>query len=110
MKKADKKELARLRRMSSSGFCKLKHSEDHDHFKMEIEFLNYLELSNTAQDLLKLCINSLSYSAKDASPYIRSEPDLQLILELILQLWPSSELSYLDELRPFLEQRKSDKK
>lgn len=106
MKKSDKKELMRLRKISKTAFDKLQASNKHKHYKTEIEFFSYNELFNTIQDLLKLSINALYYNPKDSSPYIHHEPDIQLMLELILQLIPSKEGALLDEVRSFLEKKK----
>jgi len=108
MKKEEKRKIARLRKSAPTYFHTLKPSERKGFFKVEIEFLSYLELMCTITDLIKLCIEELYYEAEGSSPYITKNPSVQGILELVLQLLPEYEAELLDEIRPLLDIKKKE--
>ncbi|UJH89676.1 hypothetical protein LZ575_11345 [Antarcticibacterium sp. 1MA-6-2] len=109
MKKKDKNDLARLRRLAPNLFRTLREDEERERsYRAQIEFTSYVELISTISDLLKLCITEACYDAEGASPYIKRPLNIQGVLELILQLLPVDEAELLDEIRPFLKQKEKN--
>jgi hypothetical protein len=112
MEKNDKEQIAHLRKFAPKFFRTLKEIDGKESiYKVKIEFTSYVELICLISDLLKLCITEEHFEAEGASPYIKENPNIQGILELVLQLIPMYEAELLDEIRPLLSQKKlnSDK-
>ncbi|SHF74944.1 hypothetical protein [Flavobacterium defluvii] len=63
----------------------------------EIKVINYYELGCIITNMLKLCILSL-----DQETNKNSSINLSLILETVLQLFPSDELEFLDKINELI--------
>jgi hypothetical protein len=63
----------------------------------EIKVLNYSELGCVITNLLRLCILALEYDHNE-----KSSLDIGLILEQVLQLFPSDEMELLDIVKELL--------
>lgn len=108
MKKEEKKRLKFLKENNATYFKTLKATDRKHNYIAEVEFSSYVDLMDTIDVLLKLCIQELCYGAEGASSRIKHNPNIQSILELIMQLLPMYEAELLDEIRPILEQKKNN--
>lgn len=108
MERNDKEHIAHLRKFAPKFFRTLTETDGKENvYKVNIEFTSYVELMSLISDLLKLCITEGHFEAEGASPYIKENPNISGILELVLQLIPMYEAELLDEIRPLLSQRKN---
>lgn len=108
MKKEMKKRLKFLKKNSVTYFNTLNATDRKNTYVVKVEFSSYLDLMDTIDVLLKLCIQELCYGAEGASSRIKHTPNIQGILELIMQLLPMYEAELLDEIRPLLEHKKNN--
>jgi len=106
MNKEEKKRLIFLKKNSATYFNTLKATDRKHNYGVKVEFSSYLDLMDTINVLLKLCIQEVCYGAEGASPRIKRNPKIQSILELIMQLLPMYEAELLDEIRPILTSKK----
>ncbi len=106
MKNEEKKRLKFLKKNSATYFNTLKATDRKHNYVVKVEFSSYLDLMDTIDVLLKLCIQELCYGAEGASPRIKSNPNIQSTLELIMQLLPMYEAELLDEIRPILTSKR----
>ena len=108
MKKEEKERLKFLKKNNATYFKTLKTTDRKHNYVVKVEFSSYVDLMDTIDILLKLCIQEVCYGAEGASPRIKHNPNIQSILEITMQLLPIHEAELLDEIRPLLEQRKNN--
>jgi hypothetical protein len=80
---------------NGSYFTKLKTSNNNS-FETSIKISSYNELNQMICSLLKMCITKLQ---DDASSLSETGSNVLILLEIVLQLLPDSEMELLDELR-----------
>lgn len=110
MKKEYKKQLKLIRQNNSTYFKTLKPTGKEHTFIATIEFSGYMDLMDTVKILIDLVIGEIYYGASGASSQVKVNPNLQSILELIVQLLPLYESELLDELRPILTPKEKPQK
>lgn len=94
------KNLERLKKLSTLYFSTLKPTDaKSDTNVAQIKISNYSELGCVIAEILKLCIVALDYDAHKASNTIKTSPiNVALILEMVLEMFPTDEMEILDEI------------
>lgn len=94
------KNLERLKKLSALYFSTLKPTDaKSDTNVAQIKLSNYSELGCVIAEILKLCIVALDYDAHKASNTIKTSPiNVALILEMVLEMFPTDEMEILDEI------------
>ena len=110
MKKADINRLKFLKKNSVTYFNTLKATDRKHTYEAKLEFSSYIDLIETIDVLLKVCIEEMVYGAEGASSRIKQDPNIQYILELVIQLLPKYEAELLDEIRPLLTAKENQPK
>ncbi|WP_149205526.1 hypothetical protein [Flavobacterium johnsoniae] len=94
------KKLAYLKKLTARNLSTLKSSNDNTgSYAAQIKLSNYSELGCVIAEILKLCIVALDYDAHRASNTIKTSPiNVALILEMVLEMFPTDEMEILDEI------------
>jgi len=94
------KKLAYLKKLTARNLSTLKPSNDNTgSYAAQIKLSNYSELGCVIAEILKLCIVALDYDAHKASNTIKTSPiNVALILEMVLEMFPTDEMEILDEI------------
>lgn len=89
-----------LRKLIARNLNTLRPSNDNTgSYATQIKLLNYSELGCVIAEILKLCIVALDYEANKASNTIKtSQINVALILEMVLEMFPTDEMEILDEI------------
>lgn len=81
------------------------HPKKHHVGQVTVNFSGYASLFATVTDLMKLCTIALLSEEPHISPLVGNPNiDLARILELAIQLMPSGESEFLDEVRALLDE------
>lgn len=92
------KDLEYLKRLTEGYLNTLKLTDDKTNlYTAEIKLRNYCELSGVIINMLKLCVLGLDDDAQKNSAI-----DINLILEMVLQLFPVEEFELLSEIHTIL--------
>ena len=67
-------------------------------YTAKINMLNYDELASTITEMLKLCIIALDYEAHKPETTKYSPINVGLILEMVLELFPTDEFELITEI------------
>lgn len=104
MKINETETMENLRKLTAKYFNTLKPSTDKtDTYKAQIKLSNYAELGCVIAETLKLCIVALDQEAHKTSDTIKTSPiNVALILEMVLEMFPSDEFEMLDEINQML--------
>mgnify|MGYP006200633335 FL=1 len=82
-----------------------KHPNIEDTWQITINYANYALLYGTVADLMKLCTIAITNEENEVSPLIPNpKVNLSNIMELAIQLLPSSEPEFLDNVREILSE------
>lgn len=92
--------MENLRKLTASYFSTLKPCNDKKGgYATQIKLANYSELGCIITEILKLCIVALDHDAHKTSDTIKTSPiNVSLILEMVLEMFPSDEFEVLDEI------------
>ena len=92
--------MENLRKLTASYFSTLKPSNDKKGgYTAQIKLANYSELGCIITETIKLCIVALDHHAHRTSNTIKNSPiNVSLILEMVLEMFPSDEFEVLDEI------------
>lgn len=92
--------MENLRKLTASYFSTLKPcGHKKGNYAAQIKLANYSELGCVITEILKLCIVALDHDAHKTSYTIKNSPiNVSLILEMVLELFPSDEFEVLDEI------------
>lgn len=71
-------------------------------YTAKINLLNYDELASTITEMLKLCIIALDYEAHKPETTKYSPINVGLILEMVLELFPTDEFELITEINEVL--------
>ncbi|WP_264536228.1 hypothetical protein [Flavobacterium sp. N1736] len=94
------KNLERLKKISALYFSTLKPSNDKKGgYTAQMKLANYSELGCVIAETIKLCIIALDQDAHKVSEINKTQPiNVSLILEMVLEMFPSDEFEVLDEI------------
>jgi hypothetical protein len=100
METIETKNLERLKKLSSLYFNTLKPSNDESEtYTVQIKLSNYSELGCVITEILKLCIVALDHDAHKSSYTLKNSPiNVALVLEMVLEMFPTNEFDVLDEI------------
>ncbi|WP_337968509.1 hypothetical protein [uncultured Flavobacterium sp.] len=100
METIETKNLERLKKLSALYFNTLKASNDESEtYTVQIKLSNYSELGCLITEILKLCIVALDHEAHKISETIKTSPiNVALVLEMVLEMFPTNEFDVLDEI------------
>jgi hypothetical protein len=100
METIETKNLERLKKLSALYLNTLKPSNDESEtYTVQIKLSNYSELGCVITEILKLCIVALDHEAHKTSETIKTSPiNVALILEMVLEMFPTNEFDVLDEI------------
>jgi hypothetical protein len=92
--------MENLRKLTASYFTTLKPCNDKKgSYAAQIKLTNYSELGCVITEIIKLCIVALDHEAHKTSDTIKNSPiNVSLILEMVLELFPSDEFEVLDDI------------
>ncbi len=98
------KNLEHLRKLMSHDLTALKIPIDKTEFySAEIKLVNYYELGSLITNMLKLCVLALDKETPKISDTIKNPSvNVVLILEVVLQLFPSDEFELLSDINELL--------
>lgn len=96
--------MENLRELTTRYFNTLKPSPDKKGtFTAQIKLSNYSELGCVITEILKLCIVALDHEAHKTSDTIKNSPiNVALVLEMVLEMFPTDEFEVLDEINQML--------
>ena len=100
MESNETEKMENLRRLTSSYFNTLKPSGDKKGgYAAQLKLANYSELGCVITEIIKLCIVALDHEANQISNTIKTSPiNVSLILEMVLEIFPSDEFEVLDDI------------
>ncbi|PIF32799.1 hypothetical protein CLU81_3356 [Flavobacterium sp. 9] len=100
METIETKNLERLKKLSALYLNTLKPSNDESEtYTVQIKLSNYSELGCLITEILKLCIVALDHDAHKTSETIKTSPiNIALVLEMVLEMFPTNEFDVLDEI------------
>ncbi|TPG35480.1 hypothetical protein [Flavobacterium pectinovorum] len=98
------KTIENLRKLTALYFNTLKPSTNKTGtYTTQIKMSSYSELGCVITETLKLCIVALDHEAHKTSDTIKTSPiDVALVLEMVLEMFPTDELEILDEINQML--------
>lgn len=103
MKTNEIETLARLKKLTSRYCNTLTPSiENKGTYTTKINMLNYCELAATITEILKLCIIALDYEAHKPETTKYSPINVGLILEMVLEMFPTDEFELITEINEVL--------